>query len=427
MRHNKYKVTIDNDAGKRKSIFTPSGVIDSKDNYSTNYDYNYVSNRISGSETYSFDAYSLDVNSELLELNRESTSYSNKYLESENVYSHFVNANYLTVSDEMKEYLQGYFFNQDYNQDDKDIYTVTTRIRTILSLLNNYSDDNLREYSGNDDFIHWFLETSKTGNSVSFASTAVMAYRTMGIPARYVEGYYVSDSDVSSMNENNSTTMELKEEDSHAWVEVYSNQIGWVPIEVTPGFYSNEMPVQQVVGTPQQKPVAIDPNQEAAQDYYEYQQKSKDKPVEEKVIEAVVTTAKYISITMITIFGIWLLLEGQRLIRIRHYQRKLHSYNDEQYVRYYYNEMIHCLSFYEFDDNYVDYPYTLLNENQSELENYEALNKTITIFQQVIFGDLPIEQYQLRIVESSIDDLNRYTFKNINLLKKLKWRYLYIK
>lgn len=78
-----------------------------------------------------------------------------------------------------------------------------------------------------DDFAQWFLEESDTGYCVHFATATTVLLRAAGIPARYVEGYLV-DAQAGE-------TVTVTQADAHAWVEYYIPNLGWVPLESTPG------------------------------------------------------------------------------------------------------------------------------------------------------------------------------------------------
>ncbi len=95
-----------------------------------------------------------------------------------------------------------------------------------------YSLDAVRQNS-DSDFINDFMER-KTGYCIHFATAGVMMFRSMGIPARYAEGYFVSSDDMVKKEEAD-YEYEIKDSSAHAWVEIYMKGIGWVPIEVTPG------------------------------------------------------------------------------------------------------------------------------------------------------------------------------------------------
>ena len=108
-----------------------------------------------------------------------------------------------------------------------------------------------------EDFINYFLTTNKKGYCAHFASSAVLIFRQMGIPARYVEGYAFSMEQVfasdevselepmdfykgySAIGEAPVMNVEVTDAQAHAWVEVYIDGFGWKNVEVTPG--SNEV------------------------------------------------------------------------------------------------------------------------------------------------------------------------------------------
>lgn len=106
-----------------------------------------------------------------------------------------------------------------------------------------------------EDGIEYFLEENRKGYCVYFASAATMIFRQAGIPARYVEGYVITP-DMASINkavtrtEYRGTSDEVILQDveyvtvtvpdnkAHAWTEIYIAGYGWIPIEVTPGYYT---------------------------------------------------------------------------------------------------------------------------------------------------------------------------------------------
>lgn len=55
-----------------------------------------------------------------------------------------------------------------------------------------------------------------------------MLFRGVGVPARYVEGV------AARLPHYTDKTVQLKDKNAHAWVEIYCDDIGWLPVEVTP-------------------------------------------------------------------------------------------------------------------------------------------------------------------------------------------------
>jgi transglutaminase-like putative cysteine protease len=90
------------------------------------------------------------------------------------------------------------------------------------------------------DALEWFLFDLKQGYCNYYASAEVVLLRSLGIPARmavgFAQGETTSTGDTISVAGSqtervNSFTVRYK--DSHAWPEVYFNNIGWVEFEPT--------------------------------------------------------------------------------------------------------------------------------------------------------------------------------------------------
>ena len=79
------------------------------------------------------------------------------------------------------------------------------------------------------DFATWFLNESDTGYCVHFATAGTLMLRALGIPARYVTGYYAT----AYANQ----TVTVTTDNAHAWVEYYSDTAGWIPLECTPSSF----------------------------------------------------------------------------------------------------------------------------------------------------------------------------------------------
>jgi len=80
----------------------------------------------------------------------------------------------------------------------------------------------------NEDFALYFLRESKQGYCIHFATAATLMLRALDVPARFVCGF------VATVPHDGATAT-LTDEHAHAWVEVYYSDVGWVPLEVTPG------------------------------------------------------------------------------------------------------------------------------------------------------------------------------------------------
>ncbi len=111
----------------------------------------------------------------------------------------------------------------------------------------------------NEDFINYFLTKNKKGYCAHFASSAVLILRNLCIPARYVEGYVIDYEDEGQGTRVSSSKYEdyfkgrnliadktavmkvnVTDANAHAWLEVYSKEEGWHPVELTPSSSEEE-------------------------------------------------------------------------------------------------------------------------------------------------------------------------------------------
>lgn len=95
------------------------------------------------------------------------------------------------------------------------------------------------------DGVEYFLNESRKGYCVYFASAATLIFRQAGIPARYVEGFVITPDMMREGDADGNVTVTVKDDKAHAWAEIYIAGYGWIPVEVTPGFYAENVYVGQ--------------------------------------------------------------------------------------------------------------------------------------------------------------------------------------
>ena len=76
-----------------------------------------------------------------------------------------------------------------------------------------------------DDYALYFFTQAETGYCIHFATAAAVMYRALGIPARVTDGFLVSA--------RAGEYVDVLQANEHAWVEVYLDGLGWIPVEVT--------------------------------------------------------------------------------------------------------------------------------------------------------------------------------------------------
>ncbi|MCR5459872.1 MAG: DUF3488 and transglutaminase-like domain-containing protein [Acetatifactor sp.] len=114
-------------------------------------------------------------------------------------------------------------------------------------------------YFGGLDYVSYFLSKNKKGYCSHFASAGTMMLRNMGIPARYVEGYVFTYTDVvndgklledisyeeyydgySPLGDTALVELEIPDAHGHAWIEMFVEGKGWIVVEVTPAALADE-------------------------------------------------------------------------------------------------------------------------------------------------------------------------------------------
>ncbi len=79
----------------------------------------------------------------------------------------------------------------------------------------------------NLDFVSHFLFDVREGYCTYFASAMTVLARSLGLPARYVEGFLAIPGDAGSVT--------LTGMNAHAWTEIYIQGMGWVTFDATAG------------------------------------------------------------------------------------------------------------------------------------------------------------------------------------------------
>ena len=129
-------------------------------------------------------------------------------------------------------------FTEDVTGDADNPYESANRIETWLETNKNYSLDVNRP---NGDVAASFLFDMNRGYCTYFATTMVAMLRSQDIPARFVVGYTPGE----QIGENRWLARGL---DSHAWVEVYFSNVGWVRFDPTPADPRRAAESQQLNG-----------------------------------------------------------------------------------------------------------------------------------------------------------------------------------
>lgn len=130
----------------------------------------------------------------------------------------------------------------------------------LLTIINRLSDKLSNDFvyslnpgitPNNSDFVGYFLNENKKGFCAHFATSATLILRSLGIPARYVEGYVLTYDDLSNVRIAENAELsdyidtsvytsdlaviqaDIGDDKAHAWVEYYDPAFGWRVFEAT--------------------------------------------------------------------------------------------------------------------------------------------------------------------------------------------------
>lgn len=163
------------------------------------------------------------------------------------IYSVEVYNNYLQIPDDIWSELNAYHDVIGDPQTPQEAYVM---IRNFLYA--NYKYDlapGATPYG--EDFALYFLGSQKRGYCAHFATAATLLFRSYGIPARYVEGYAVTQNNImdraalaeesyddfflgeNTLGVTDVVTVEVTDGEAHAWTEIFIDGFGWIPVDLT--------------------------------------------------------------------------------------------------------------------------------------------------------------------------------------------------
>lgn len=211
--------------------------------YTLNPDSELLKKMLRDSDTFSYDGYATEFDEEAVEnisrdiLKLSEIPLNSDYVEELQKRRDRIYKDYLSLPESLPDRV--YDLSEEITQG---LTTDYDKMKAIERYLNSmtYTTKIIRPDEG-EDFVDSFLFDKKEGYCTYFASSMAVMGRCLGIPTRYVEGFYVDYKD----KEDHYYT--VKNSDAHAWVEVYFDGVGWVPFEPTPGyvekFYTEWKPI----------------------------------------------------------------------------------------------------------------------------------------------------------------------------------------
>lgn len=136
-----------------------------------------------------------------------------------NTIDDFTSDEYYVISDRMRQ------LAQELTKNCKNDYEKAEALVNYFAT-NGYTYD--MDYVPPDESIDYFMFTSKIGSCTSYATAMTLMARSVGLPARYVEGFAAYEKDG-----NDQSTFVVKDTNAHAFVECYIAGVGWMTFDPT--------------------------------------------------------------------------------------------------------------------------------------------------------------------------------------------------
>ena len=264
-----------------------------------------------------------------------------QYRKAESGYRQFVSHYYLQVPEEVKGLLQEQW-------DD---------IASMYGNANNLTQQQAQECSliflsrcfpeeGTPEEMELPLDMAE-GTSFQYATVAAMTLRYYGIPARYAEGYVISQDMAEKFDSGE--TMTVDSSCAKAWVEVYQDGIGWIPMDLTPG-----------IGEILEDPESDDPNKTDSANKDTTEKQEEEEPEEEEQEQPEPTGGSMVLVILKTILWslliilavglfVFLILWLRRKILLGRKEKKFQSENVKDAVAWIYGDTAVLLEKLGFD------------------------------------------------------------------------------
>ena len=425
---NTISMTVNNINGNSKYIYTPYELstpgFDIKDTtYSL--DSNVESNKILGSRFYSYKTnHNLVKNytglaQQFYGLEEENDESYKEYNELEGWYNQYVYENYLEIPEEIKDLFKYQLGELIYNGDSHVGYEEAKKI--VIDFLGDnvsYSEE-VKSVPKDKDFLTYFLKENKEGYSVHYATAATMLFRYLGIPARYVEGYLITPSDIYDAKPYDEIT--INENNAHSWAEIYIDKVGWIPVEVTP-------PYMDIMEHPEEEYLT------AGGSYAENNNTvkktsdleiSEDSEENDAANDHQIFKLNYVLIVIIILLLVFLMYFINARYKV--FLRKKALMDSSNRVRV--NRMfMYALIILNYDKNSVYegslYNYEMELSRKYSKEYGKRYADNVHIFQEAMYSEHEISDLKVKEMSEFLKDTFNLVVENKNIFKRFKMKYI---
>lgn len=280
---------------------------------------------------------------------------------------------------------------QEYGLDQIPLFHIPAKVKDFISEIGYYSL-NTEKMPDGKDFPVWFINEAESGYCAHYATAATVILRALGIPARYVTGYFV-------YADSNKWT-QVTSDNAHAWVEYYDITRGWVALEATPSSFepisSNRVDIETIPKTEPTKPSRVETIPRATNGGYDNPETvtTRTTPMKTTHFPIIIVLILLVVISFIVRYRICKNAMNKRLYKGKNNTRAIYIYR--------YIEKFRKLS------------HNVVPDDISEIANKARFSKH------------RINDDEIRMMLSYVKDERTEFYRNCNKLKGLYYKYIVI-
>ena len=416
------RVTVKNVGADRRYVYLPYSAYDVGWGTSVKHDGALMADGLRGADNYTFTERSDVYPGELLYsenwIESPESDQQKSYSEKEAVYRSFVYKSYLSIDKDTKESIQKLFVDTYDEEQSKTVYNVTQHIHRVLENSSSYT---LKPSKDSAKTVNDFLDGG-TGNSAMYASSAVLAYRAFGIPARYAEGYYADGS-----NARSNVAADLTAKDAHAWVEVYTDGIGWVPIDVTPGFYYDVYTLQEMIKHPENvEKTAVIEDDGTQSDLMKNNNGSESVKSSKEIVKNVVFVILGIVATLLILLAMFMaVLEIRTAILTGAYQRRFKNADplkQQEMICTSVPKLLACVGIEMSIGWHVEDVEKQIMEKYDDVYEGEYV-KVNKLMEKCVYGEEQLPPHELRMMSAFVAKIANFNRKTVKGKQRFRMKY----
>lgn len=355
-----------------------------------------------------------------------------QYFEQESHYNHFVYQHYTDIPEHIANLLS-YQLQVAVKGEGQHI-----PYEEAIDFVRNYLNENLQynvavsPIPDDRDFLTHLLEDSRSGYAVHFATAGTIIFRYLGIPARYVEGYLITPDDVADVEAYERVT--IPGANAHAWTEIYIDQVGWIPIEVTPPYYNvmeptdfSDYPLGEAA--PSSPPSAydavggsLDSNQEVTDEERFYDMDKQEPP---NGIGALAWVLIILTLIILALIGAYLVYAIIKRKQLKDLQTSFHKRPYKDAVS---NIFAYSVSLLRYDGFGVAggslYQYAHVLEDKYSKNYAEAFKIAASINQEARYSGKDIPEEKFVEMHRFLEDTLKEVSAGKSIWQRLKMRYI---